>query len=479
MLSQSAAWKALLGAKQQPHPTGMPTDYQLGPLSVSLGSARPNAAQWQALLAFAKQQQVSEKFAAMHQGEIVNVSENRPALHMALRDFNNPLLARIHHGLHSEIVDTRAQMQRFSEQIATEQWLGFSGKPIKHLIHIGMGGSDLGPRLCIDALKRHALPSISCHFVSDADPLALASATQGLSAEQCLFIVVSKTFTTPETLTNARHAKTWLCEQGALDTSHHFIAITAYPERAKEQGYVHVLPIWESIGGRFSISSSVNLISALALGYVHFESFLQGMQAMDSHVLHTPLAENLPVLLALLGIWDINICELYQHIVLCFGQDLNLLVPYLQQLDMESNGKSTNLKGEPIDYATGPSVFGGPGNQGQHSYFQHIAQGKSLSSLDFIGVKTQQDSLMHTSMNAMFTALNTSAHQDTPARSRILAPKPSRKIMLESLTPYSLGMLIALYEHKIVAQGFLWDINSFDQPGVETMKQYFQHGKNP
>lgn len=478
MLTQRRAWRALLALGQEQDSQRMPADFQMGSLSISLGLARPSQTQWKALLAFAKEQDVIGQFAAMQRGEHVNTSENRPALHMALRDFSDTPLNVDGRNLSAEITETRAQMQYLSEQIRQGHWRGFSGKPIKHLIHIGMGGSDLGPRLCINALQAQCEIAFSCHFVSDADPNALASAVRGLSAEECLFIVVSKTFTTPETLANAAKAKAWLNEHGAQSIDNHFIAITAYPERAKAQNYTHVLPIWESIGGRFSISSSVNLISAIALGYSSFEAFLHGMQAMDKHVLHSPLEDNLPILLALLGIWDINVHGLYQHIVLCFGQDLNLLVPYLQQLDMESNGKSTNRVGKPIDYATGPSLFGGPGNQGQHSYFQHIAQGQSPSSLDFIGIATQSDSLMHTSMNAMFEALNASMKPDSPASSRILGPKPSRKILLDSLTPYNLGMLIALYEHKVVAQGFLWEINSFDQPGVETMKQYFRHGKN-
>lgn len=479
MVSQSSAWKALLAASQQADNSQMPSHYRFEDISITLGAARPNRVQWQALLAFARQQNLQERFVAMHRGDLVNTSENRPALHMALRDFSNQTLRIDGHNLAAEILDTRAQMQYVSEQIRDGKWRGFSGKPIQHIIHIGMGGSDLGPRLCVAALQPHGEAILSCHFVSDADPLALARAVEGLSAEECLFIVVSKTFTTPETLENADRAKIWLAEHGAEDFNRHFIAISAYPERAKAQGYTQILPIWESIGGRFSISSSVNLITALALGYDKFDAFLQGMHAMDKHVLNSPLENNLAVLLALLGVWDINVCSLYQHIVLSFGQDLNLLVPYLQQLDMESNGKSTNARGEPIDYATGASLFGGAGNQAQHSYFQHIAQGKSPSSVDFVGLATQADSLMHTSMNAMFEALNNNPNEESPQRSRILAPKPCRKILLDKLTPRSLGMLIALYEHKVVAQGFLWDINSFDQPGVETMKQYFRHGKTP
>ncbi len=418
------------------------------------------------LIALAEECELAGKIKALVSGERVNSTEGKPALHTALRNPCHSTADYVEPHILAEVNPTLERICDISEKIRSENWLGYSGKPIKDVINIGIGGSDLGPRLCFNAFQPLINQHLNYHFVSDADPMALKNIIHSLSPDTTLFIVSSKSFTTEETLYHARMARNWI---GAAHTEQHFIAVTANVNAAHSWGITHVLPIWDWVGGRFSASSAINLITAIAIGYEQFSLFLAGAHSMDQHFQQTPFIENLPVLLGLIGIWNNNFLNIHNLLLLTYGQQLNYLVPYIQQLDMESNGKSIDKQGRPIDYATGPIVWGGPGNQAQHSYYQLLCQGTHRITADFITMQHFNDQLINDLSYRKQKILTEGVHGE--GHTCIAGNHPINHIMLSSCTPYNLGALISLYEHKIYTQSVVWNINAFDQPGVQSAKK--------
>lgn len=421
------------------------------------------------LFDLAEQCQLRQKIHALMRGDRVNVSQNRPALHTALRALDTQSLWVEDENIIPAIVAARRKMQHIVEQIRSQTWLGYSGKPIKDIVNIGIGGSDLGARFCINALKRYTSPELGYHFISDVDPNSFHQAVTDLDPETTLFIVASKSFTTQETLYNMRKAIFWV---GKHVVEKHFIAVTAYPERAHQWGISTVLPIWDWVGGRYSLCSSINLITAIAIGFDAFYQVLEGAHSMDKHFHDAAFDCNLPVLLALLGVWNNNFLHIHQLLILTYALQLEHFVPFIQQLDMESNGKSVDNQGREIDYATGPIVWGGLGNQAQHSYYQLLCQGTHRIAADFITLDIFNDQIINQMCEAKIKVLTEGVLGSLESQRNISAQISLNHIHLQDDTPFTIGALVSLYEHKIFAQSVIWNINPFDQPGVESAKRY-------
>jgi len=423
--------------------------------------------------------------------EKINETENRPVLHWALRDFSGRPVLVDGVDVMPGIRRVRQQMAAASEKIRSGRWLGLSGRPLDHIVNIGIGGSDLGPQMACTALQFYRQRDLRFHFVSNLDPTHLAEALRHCPAESTLFIVASKTFTTQETMANAAGARSWLLERlgdkAALNS--HFAAVTANPQAALDFGIApgNVFEFWEWVGGRYSLASAVGLPVMMAIGPERFEEFLRGCAAMDAHFRSAPLATNLPVLLALLGVWQIDFLDAATHAVLPYDQYLRRFPAYLQQLDMESNGKSTDRDGTRCEYATGPVVWGEPGTNGQHAFFQLLHQGSRTVPCDFIGFRRalnpsrDQHQQLLANLFAQSQALAFGKTRAELAAQKVppaLLPfrefsgnRPSSTILADELTPGALGRLVALYEHKVFVQGVVWNIFSFDQWGVELGKQ--------
>ena len=395
------------------------------------------------------------------------INNHQPALHTALRaDFlHTPMQPWVNHA----VLASRDQMRLISEQIRQGEWLGYSGKPIRDVVNIGIGGSQLGPQFCIDAFKQQQLPILGFHFISDFDANECRYVLSKLNPETTLFIVSSKSFTTPETLINYKRALSWLGQHRFI--SQHFIAVTAHPDKAKQLGINHVIPIWDWVGGRYSLCSAINLITCIAIGYSRFEALLEGARSMDEHCRNTSMKENIPILLALLGIWNNNFLKIHNLVMLTYAQVLQWFVPYIQQLDMESNGKSIDKQGRAVNYATGPIVWGGLGNQGQHSYFQLLCQGTHRVAVDMVSIDPLDDVDTNQMCSAHKHVLRYGVKGQSNPNGYIPGNVPVNHLRLHDHSPQSLGALIALYEHKIFIQSVVWNINAFDQPGVESFKQ--------
>lgn len=413
--------------------------------------------------------QLADKIHALMRGDKVNHSENRPALHTALRSPGSTHIQLDNRNVTEDVMAAQAKMQTIASMIRNKQWLGYSGKAITDIVNIGIGGSDLGPRFCIEALHQYASQELGYHFISDAEPMAFASVAKRLQPDTTLFIVSSKSFTTRETLYNARKAIAWVGNQH-LDT--HFIAVTAKIEKALEFGFKNILPIWDWVGGRYSFCSAINLISAIAIGFEHFQQILQGAHQMDLHFKESELKKNLPVMLALLGVWNNNFLSIHNHLILTYAKPLDKFVPYIQQLDMESNGKSIDNQGNAVNYATGPIIWGGPGNQAQHSYYQLLCQGTHKITADFITLDSYADELINQLAKAKMNILTAGVREPLHPNGFIPGNVPLNHIRLEQMTPFTLGALVAMYEHKIFTQSIIWNINAFDQPGVESAKHH-------
>lgn len=402
------------------------------------------------------------KITNLMRGEIVNFSEQKPALHTALRASGvDPILVK-NQNIMPDILVTRKKMYAITEQIRNNQWLGFSGKPITDIVNIGIGGSDLGPRFAITSLENYLTKHLGYHFISDADPNSFDNTVAKLKPETTLFIISSKSFTTQETIYNARKAMQWIGPQHA---EKHFIGVTAHPKKAHQFGIRNVLPIWDWIGGRYSFCSAINLITVIAIGFEQFEQILMGARTMDQHFLQSDYSTNLPILLALIGIWNNNFLHIHNLLTWTYTQLFEQLVPYIQQLDMESNGKSINNQGQAVNYATGPIIWGGMGNQAQHSYYQLLCQGTHKTTVDFISLEAFSGKLINQICEAKIKVLTTNTMASTP---------PINDISISNYSPFTVGALVALYEHKIFTQSVIWDINPFDQPGVESAKYYYQ-----
>lgn len=447
--------------------------------------------------ALAEQAGLRRAIEAMYTGERINDSENRAVLHTALRNTQDQAVNFSSRNVMPGIYKVLDQMERFCEQIHNSSRVGYSGKPIKHIVNIGIGGSDLGSHMTIQALKPYWKPGLVPHLISNIDGADITAALSALDPQTSLFVVASKTFTTRETMANAHAARQWFLQApGACETdiSRHFVAVSTARVKVLEFGISesNMFEIWDWVGGRYSIWSAVGLPIALMVGMGNFRKLLAGAHSMDCHFRDTPFNHNMPVVLAMLGVWYRDFFDAASHAVLPYDHNLRLLPDYLQQTDMESNGKSVRRNGEPVDYHTGPVIWGKEGTNGQHAFFQSIHQGTQLIPADFIaavgshhhveaGQGVHQDILL-SNFVAQTEALMQGREQDRVEEELADKPdlvpfctfpgnRPTNTIMVDKLTPYNLGSLLALYEHKIFVQGVIWDINSFDQWGVELGKR--------
>ena len=435
---------------------------------------------------------------AMFAGERINVTENRRVLHTALRDLSNARLDVDGTDILEPIRVVRERAFAFSDRVRSEAWRGYTDKSITDVVNIGIGGSDLGPRMVGEALKYFAHPRIRTHFVANIDGDVLADVFATVDHERTLFIIASKTFTTIETLTNAHSARGWFLAEGGseADIAKHFVAVSTNTEAVRAFGIdpANMFGFWDWVGGRYSLWSSIGLPIMIAIGPENFTKLLSGAHAMDTHFREAPLAQNMPVLLAVIGIWYRNFFDAGSVAVLPYSEHLQRLPAYLQQLDMESNGKSIAVDGAPVENATAPIIWGEPGTNGQHAFFQLLHQGTQFVPIDFIlPVRPTHNlpahhALLVANCLAQSRALMIGKTADE-ARGEVALPngaaitadqlamhrrfegnRPSNTILLDQLDPASLGALIALYEHKVFVQGVVWNINSFDQWGVELGK---------
>ena len=442
------------------------------------------------LIELAEASELRKWIDAMFAGEAINATENRAVLHTALR--NRPDRPVYVKGA-DVMPDVRAvldAMAVFADRVRKGKWLGHTGKRIKYIVNIGIGGSDLGPAMACQALMPYAKRSLSMHFVSNVDATHLAEALNGVKAEQTLFIVASKTFTTQETMTNAISARAWLIEKLGDPTAvaKHFVAVSTNAERVAAFGIdtANMFGFWDWVGGRYSLPSAIGLPLMLSIGPRNFQKMLKGYFRMDRHFATAPFSRNLPVIMGLLGILYANGYGAESYAVLPYDQYLARLAAYLQQLDMESNGKSVDRQGKRVGYSTGPIVWGEPGTNGQHAFYQLIHQGTRLIPCDFIGFCTSHNPVgdHHDKLMANFFAQTEAlASGKTAEQCRAegvpeeLVPHktfegnhPTNTLLADELTPETFGALIALYEHKIFTQGIVWNIFSFDQWGVELGK---------
>ncbi len=450
------------------------------------------------LLALAREQSLEQHRDAMFAGERINTTEDRAVLHVALRDSEAGEYLVEGNDVMAAVLAERAKMKRFCERLHKQELKGFSDKPIKSIVNIGIGGSDLGPKMVVEALKPYHVKDIDTYFVSNVDGAHLFSTLASLDPETTLFVIASKTFTTQETMTNAQSARDWFLNKGGSEENiaKHFIALSTNADAVRKFGIdtTNMFRFWDWVGGRYSLWSAIGLPIALQIGYDKFEELLAGANQMDRHFASAPLEKNLPVLLAIIGIWNGNFLNIQTHAVLAYDQGLNLFAPYLQQADMESNGKSVDRNGQRVKWTTGPTIFGESGTNGQHAFYQLIHQGTHLISSDFLApaLSHYQFGDHHTKLLANFLAQPEALMQGKPLEEvvaelsakgmdeeeielfaqhkRFAGNRPSNSILFEKLTPSTLGALIVLYEHKIFCQGVIWNINSFDQWGVELGK---------
>ncbi|WP_202428058.1 glucose-6-phosphate isomerase [Malikia spinosa] len=510
---QRAAWKRLqtLADQSLPHlrelladPAGeRQASLQLEVAGLQLDASRQQVTPevMQALLELAAESRVLEQAQAQRQGLPVNATENRAVLHMALRGADMPDAP-----WGAEISDAvRQELDRFldaAERIRDGRWRGHRGQRISNVINIGIGGSDLGPRMAVQALDAQASHEVRVHFVSNPDCWALHSLLRWCKPDSTLFIVQSKTFTTQETLTLANSAQRWLADHG-LQTpeqqAQHLIAVTASPAVSAAQGYApaNTFGFWDWVGGRYSVWSAIGLPLAIAIGAEAFRAFLAGGHAMDRHFWEAPPEHNMPLRLALLGVWNRNFLDCPTHLIAAYASRLFHFARFLQQLDMESNGKSTHVDGNPVEIGTGPIVWGGLGIEGQHAYFQLLHQGQHRVPVDFIGVRSEDCPLPLAAEHHRVALLNLEAQAQALALGRDAAATeaelrasgldearvaellphrtfrgnvPNSTLWLAELTPHTLGAMVALYEHKVFCQAAIWGIHAYDQWGVELGK---------
>jgi glucose-6-phosphate isomerase len=452
------------------------------------------------LVDLARERGVEERREAMFAGEKINLTEGRAVLHTALRAPADCALVVDGQDVIADVHAVLARLRAFSDAVRSGAWLGYSGKPITDIVNIGIGGSDLGPKMVCLALRQYAHPRLRMHFVSNVDGHDIDAALSGVNPETTLFIIASKTFTTGETMLNAQTARRWFLAHAkparpdAL--ARHFVAVSTNTAAIEAFGIdpANMFPFWDWVGGRYSVWSAIGLPIALSVGFGYFSDFLAGAHAMDLHFTQAPLARNMPVLLALAGFWNRQFLDCASVSIAPYHQDLNRFPAYLQQLEMESNGKRVTRTGQPVDTATCPVIWGDCGTNGQHAYFQLLHQGTDLTPIDFIACLrpaheleahhaallancfAQSEAFMR-GKNIDEVRADLQAQGLASAEVERLAPhktfpgnRPSNTILMEYLTPFALGALVALYEHKTFVQGVLWDVNSFDQWGVELGK---------
>jgi glucose-6-phosphate isomerase len=511
-LTRSPAWQALLEHRREMDAVHMrqlfesdanrfaKMSLELPGLFFDYSKNRANETTLKLLVSLAEQANVKGAIAAMFGGERINVTENRAVLHVALRNRSNTPVLVDEKDVMPDVNAVLQKMRGFVEKLESGAWRGFTGKPITDVVNIGIGGSDLGPYMVTEALRPYWRKGFAAHFVSNIDGTHLAETLKRVNPETTLFTVASKTFTTQETLTNARSSRDWLLA-AAKDPSavaKHFVALSTNEKAVTEFGIDpdNMFEFWDWVGGRYSLWSAIGLPIACVLGMDHFEAMLGGAHEIDRHFATAPLEKNVPVLMALFGVWYGGFWGGSSHAILPYDQYLHRFAAYLQQADMESNGKSVDKGGKPItNYDTGPVLFGEPGTNGQHAFYQLIHQGTRVVPADFIApVKTHNPlGQHHTILLANFFAQTEALMRgktENEARAELekqkLAPeriaelvthkqfsgnRPTNSLLVDVLDPKTLGMLIALYEHKIFVQGTIWNVNSFDQWGVELGKQ--------
>lgn len=451
------------------------------------------------LVDLAREAGVEEWRARMFGGEKINWTEGRAALHVALRNRSDRPIEVDGKDVMPDVSSVLDKMRDFTEEVRSGRWRGYTGKPIRDVVNIGIGGSYLGPLMAVRALNPYAQTGPAVHFVSNVDAADISDTLERLDPETTLFIVASKSFTTQETMTNAHTARQWLFDSGIAKEgiASHFVAVSTNAQDVAEFGIdtSHMFEFWDWVGGRYSMWSAIGLPIALAIGMDRFEEMLEGAFEMDQHFLEAPLEANMPVILALLGIWYINFFDMRSHAVLPYSDRLAHFMDYLQQLDMESNGKRVRRDGSRTSYATGPIIWGGPCTDSQHSFFQLLHQGTNMVPADFIAAVESPDGYRehHRILLSHFLAqtealmkgrtmaeARAQLEQQAKAPEEIdaLAPhlvmdgnRPTNSVLLAELTPRTLGSLVALYEHKVFVQGVIWGINSFDQWGVELGKR--------
>jgi glucose-6-phosphate isomerase len=451
------------------------------------------------LIQLAREADVVAMREAMFEGKPINFTEKRAVLHTALRNPARETLLVDGVNVMPQIRAVHARMQAFTVAVQSGEWRGYTGKPIRDVVNIGIGGSDLGPAMACMALRTYAEGGLHLHFVSNLDPAHLAGTVARLDPETTLFIIASKTFTTLETLANAHSARAWLLgylhDEAAV--AKHFVALSTNTQAVQAFGIdpANMFEFWDWVGGRYSLWSAIGLSIALAIGWSHFMELLAGAHAMDAHFCNAPLERNMPVILGVLGVWYANFWDTDTYGIFPYDQRLVLLPPFLQQLDMESNGKNVTRDNVRVDYNTGPILWGAPGTNGQHAFFELVHQGTRLIPVDFLAAVensmplgdqhqwllanclAQTEALLvgktHDAAKAELRAQGmVEADAEALAEHKVFpGNRPSNTLLYQRLDPHTLGMLIALYEHKVFVQGVIWEINSFDQWGVELGKQ--------
>ncbi|HEY0653292.1 MAG TPA: glucose-6-phosphate isomerase [Chryseosolibacter sp.] len=449
------------------------------------------------LFELAAETEVKQAIEAMFRGEKINKTENRSVLHVALRNRSNQPILVDGSDVMPEVNKVLEQVKKFSDAVISGNWKGYTGKPIRNIVNIGIGGSDLGPYMVTEALKPY-WSTITPHFVSNVDGTHIAETVKKLDPETTLFIIASKTFTTQETMTNAESARTWFLDKtgGKGDVAKHFVAVSTNSKEVTKFGIApeNMFVFWDWVGGRYSLWSSIGLSIACTIGYSNFVQLLEGAHAMDNHFKNEPFEKNAPVILALLGIWYNNFFGAASEAILPYDQYLHRFAAYFQQGNMESNGKTIDREGNAVEYQTGPVIWGEPGTNGQHAFYQLIHQGTKMIPCDFIAPAISQnplsdhhDKLMSNYFAQTEALMNGKTFDEvteelekagmSEPEIEFHAPyrvfdgnRPSNSILFKKLTPRTLGSLVAMYEHKIFVQGVIWNIYSFDQWGVELGK---------
>lgn len=510
-LQQCAAWKKLQQHYRELSDTRIASFFDddedratryasgVGDLYLNFSRALASDKTLSLLMELARQRGVEQRRDAMFSGDRVNVTEHRAVLHTALRNQDSKPVYVDGVDVMPEVEAVLERMQSFSDAVRQHRWLGHSGKPITDVVNIGIGGSHLGPQMVTEALSHYRHPEIRSHFVSNVDGTDIIDTLNRMDPETVLFIIASKSFTTQETMTNAHTARRWFLGTGAGQDAiaRHFVAASTNKDAVASFGIdtANMFGFWDWVGGRYSLWSAIGLPVVLSIGYARFIELLEGAHVMDRHFVDAPLQHNWPVILAMLGVWYRNFCGYSSYAILPYAQRLRWLPDYLQQADMESNGKQTTMDGVRVSYDTGPVIWGSPGTNGQHAYFQLLHQGTEIVPADFIAVARSDDAppehqllllanclaqsealMLGRDRNETLKVLQQSGLDERATRELLphrVFPgnRPSNTIILKELSPRCLGSLIALYEHKIFVQGVVWGVNSFDQWGVELGKQ--------
>jgi glucose-6-phosphate isomerase len=510
-IASTASWKKLVEHQKTIAPLHMrdlftkdpgrfaKLSLRLGDLLLDYSKHRITDETMELLRGLAREAGVEAMRDKMFAGEPINLTEGRAVLHVALRNFSSRPISVAGKDVMPEVRAALSHMSAFSDSVRNGAWKGFSGKPIRSIVNIGIGGSDLGPVMVTEALRPYGRDDLDIHFVSNVDGSHIAEALKRVDAETTLFLVASKTFTTQETMANAQTARAWFLER-AKDEKHiakHFVALSTNGKEVAKFGIStdNMFVFWDWVGGRYSLWSSIGLSIALAIGFENFRALLEGAHEMDEHFRTTPLEENLPVTLALLGVWYNNFFGAETHAILPYDQYLSRFPAYVQQGDMESNGKRVTRDGKVVDYQTGPVIWGEPGTNGQHAFYQLLHQGTKLVPADFLASIDTHNPIgeHHTLLLANFLAQTEALMKgktEAEARAELEASgmkgealtallphkifpgnRPTSSLLYQKLDPRTLGKLIALYEHKIFVQGIIWNVNSYDQWGVELGKK--------